>query len=73
MSAKATSENLPSLSRLPKVKERVGYCRATIYSLVAQGKFPAPISLGGRAVAWIDSEITEWINERVQASRGGAQ
>jgi prophage regulatory protein len=71
--APSTFENLPSFIRLPLVKARTGLSRSSIYLKVSQGKFPKPVNLGGRAVAWIDSEITEWINQRVRVSRGGAQ
>lgn len=64
-------ENYPSFLRLPQVRERTGYSRATIYSLMAQGKFPRAVALGARAVAWLDSEVTAWINDRVSASRSG--
>ena len=60
-----------SLSRLPQVQARVGLSRSAIYSLKAQGKFPAPITLG-RSIAWVDCEIDDWIKSRM-ASRGGAQ
>jgi prophage regulatory protein len=66
-------ESSTSLSflRLPEVRKRVGFSRATIYCLMAQGKFPRAVALGPRAVAWLDSEVTEWINDRVSASRRG--
>ena len=70
--SKTPSENFPSLSRLPRVKERTALSRSAIYSLIAQGKFPASISLGARSVAWLDDEITNWILERA-ASRDGAK
>jgi excisionase family DNA binding protein len=39
--------------------------RATIYRWVAQGLLPAPHSLGGgAAVAWKESEIQKWMDER---------
>jgi prophage regulatory protein len=56
--------------RLPSVLERVPYSRPNLYRLVRLGKFPKPISLGGRAVAWIESEVDDWIAERVKAARG---
>lgn len=56
--------------RLPEVKARTGLSRSTIYLRISTGTFPKPISLGGRAVGWIETEIQAWINECVQASRG---
>jgi prophage regulatory protein len=32
--------------------------------------FPKPISIGARAVGWIESEISEWLASRVELSRG---
>ena len=49
----------------------VGICRSHAHQLIAEDKFPAPIKLveGGRASAWLESEIREWIAQRVKASR----
>lgn len=47
---------------MPKVKERTGLSRSTIYAKIAQGTFPKPVCLGARAVGWLESEIDEWIN-----------
>ena len=55
--------------RLPGVKSRTGLSRSSIYAAVKEGTFPAPISLGARAVGWLDSSITEWIEQRISASR----
>jgi len=67
------SENPISLSRLPRVKQRVGLSRSSIYAKIAVGEFPAPVNLGLRAVAWVDSEVDQWIADRIAASQGGAQ
>lgn len=47
--------------RLKDVIEKTGLARSTIYKYVDAGTFPKPISLGGRSVGWIDSEVDEWI------------
>ena len=57
------------ISRLPAVKQRTGLSRSTIYLRVAKGTFPAPISLGARAVGWIESEIDDWIARQIAGSR----
>ncbi len=46
----------------------VGLSRSTIYALMAAGKFPKSISLGERAVGWLESDIQGWIDSRVTAS-----
>ena len=55
--------------RLPEVLARTGLSRSTIYVRLDQGRFPRPVSLGGRAVGWIESEVDEWIRERIDESR----
>jgi prophage regulatory protein len=57
------------LLRLPAVKARTGLSRSTIYLRVSEGKFPEPISLGARAVGWLDSEIDAWLAAQIEQSR----
>jgi prophage regulatory protein len=61
-----------SILRLPAVKTRTGLSRSTIYLRVSQGPFPKPVSLGGRAVGWVEAEIQSWLAERIAASRKAA-
>jgi len=58
-----------SILRLPAVKSRTGLSRSTIYLRIKQGSFPAPVSLGSRAVGWIDTEIQQWLDEKIESSR----
>ena len=57
--------------RLPKVKAITGLSRSTIYLRMSEGKFPKHISLGSRAVGWLESEISDWMEQRILESRGG--
>ena len=50
--------------RLPQVKERTGRSRSAIYEAMRENKFPLTISLGDRAVGWLESEISEWVESR---------
>lgn len=59
--------------RLPEVLARTGLSRSTVYVRLEQGRFPRPVSLGGRAVGWIEAEVDDWIRERIDESRGGAE
>ena len=53
--------------KLPEVKHLSGLGRSSIYRMVAEGKFPASVSLGGgRSVGWVESEVVGWITERIQ-------
>lgn len=56
------------LGRLSKVREQVGFSRSEIYRLISLGRFPRPIPLGQRAVAWDMDEVEVWVQERI-ASR----
>ncbi len=58
-----------TILRLPDVKSRTGLSRSTIYLRVNEGSFPKPISLGGRAVGWIESEVQDWVNKQIEQSR----
>ncbi|MDP6579302.1 MAG: AlpA family transcriptional regulator [Vicinamibacterales bacterium] len=55
--------------RLPAVKARTGLSRSTIYLRVSQGAFPAPVSLGARAVGWIEAEVNAWLTAQIEKSR----
>lgn len=55
--------------RLPEVKKRTALSRSTIYLRMANNEFPRPISLGGRAVGWLEQDIDEWIVARIEESR----
>ena len=59
-----------SLIRLSEVQRRTGYSKAWIYRLLKEERFPASIKIGSRAIAFIESEIDEWINQRIAESRG---
>ncbi len=46
------------------VEELTGLSRSTIYDLMAKNAFPRPVRLTGRAVAWPESAIAEWLAQR---------
>jgi prophage regulatory protein len=58
--------------RLPEVKAVTGLSKTSLYALIKEKSFPAPVRLGPRAVAWVKSEIRQWALERVRASRSVA-
>jgi prophage regulatory protein len=55
--------------RLRNVIDRTGLSRSTVYQRVSEGRFPKPVSLGARAVGWVESEIEEWIGNQIEESR----
>jgi prophage regulatory protein len=58
--------------RLPEVVSRVGLKRASIYLHIAHGTFPKQITLGDRAVGWIESEIDAWLTAKIK-NRGNSE
>lgn len=53
------------LIRLKQVLDKVGLEKSAIYERIGRGEFPKQISLGGRSVAWLESDIDAWILERM--------
>jgi prophage regulatory protein len=51
------------LWRLPKVVERTGLSKTTIWRMTKAGTFPAPRQVGASAVAWRSTEILKWIDD----------
>ena len=64
------------LIRLPEVLSRTGYGRTSIYRKMEEGTFPKCLKLGGpikdstkfdsRAIAWIENEIDQWVEARIE-------
>ena len=54
------------LIRLPEVMNRTGYGKAWIYRLINEGLFPQPIKIGSRAIAFVESEVDEWIASAIE-------
>lgn len=51
------------LLRLPTVLNRVPFSKTEIYRRMRTGDFPKPVSLGVRAVAWLESDIDQYIQK----------
>lgn len=62
-----TSDASPLL-RMCAVTRMTGLCRSTIYSLVAQEKFPSPVRLAKRAIAWRRTDLERWTEARPTVS-----
>ncbi|AJR00846.1 Transcriptional regulator, AlpA like [Enterobacteriaceae bacterium bta3-1] len=58
-----------SLIRLPEVLKRTGFGKAWIYRLISEGRFLAPVKIGVRAVAFVESEVDEWIQSVIETRR----
>lgn len=54
--------------RFIKLKEVInitGLSRSTVYKFITDNKFPKSVSLGDRAVAWVEDEVTDWMEARL--------
>lgn len=58
-----------NMIRMNVVKEMTGLSRSTIYQFIKDGKFPEQIKLGERASGWLESEVDDWLQKRVNLSR----
>lgn len=53
------------LLRLTKVMDKTGLKRSQVYAYMKTGDFPKSIKIGLSSVAWLESEIDEWINSKI--------
>ena len=53
---------------LNAVKELTGLSRSSTYLMMRAGTFPKNISLGARAVGWLETDIQGWIDSRITAT-----
>ena len=54
----------PLFLRMRAVLRMTGLGRSTIYRLIADHKFPSPVRLGPRAVAWRRADVERWSEAR---------
>jgi prophage regulatory protein len=67
--ANTASEDAPSLLlRLPAVMKLTGLGRSTIYRMVAERRFPTPVRITNRAVAWRRTDLDQWSEARPAAT-----
>jgi prophage regulatory protein len=55
--------------RLPAVKEKTGLSRSSIYLRMSKGEFPSSISLGDRAIGWVENSVDNWVEDKIEASK----
>ena len=67
-----------TILRRKQVEARTGLSRSSIYARLRQNPkrpgdfdptFPKPVSVGAKAVGWIEAEIEAWIAAQIQKSR----
>ena len=58
------------LMKIKEVMDCTGLGRSTLYNYISEGLFPKPVSLGTRSVAWVESEVEEWILDKIEQRDG---
>ncbi|SDF54404.1 AlpA family transcriptional regulator [Rhodobacter capsulatus] len=53
--------------RRREVEALTGLARSTIYEMMARGEFPRPVKITGKAVAWPESAVADWMADRQSA------
>ncbi|WP_116964340.1 helix-turn-helix transcriptional regulator [Fastidiosibacter lacustris] len=59
-----------NIIKLPLVVEKTSLSTASIYRLAKVGKFPAPVKLSERSSGWLESDVNQWIDNRIKARDG---
>lgn len=60
--------NRPKLIQFPVLQERgIAFTQGHLNRLEAEGRFPKRIRLSHRVVAWVESEIDDYINSKIEA------
>ena len=56
-----------TIIKLDEVKRRTTFSGSTIYRLISQGKFPKQVKLAERSCGWVEVEIEEYLNKRINS------
>ena len=57
------------LIRLPDVEGATGCKKSTIYELMKAGRFPKPVRLSARHVAWSEAAVLQWVQDRIKEAQ----
>lgn len=55
--------------KLSETKSITTLSGSSLYRMAAAGLFPKPIKIGIRSSAWRRSEVEQWMEDRIAASR----
>ena len=68
-----TKTAIPVLLKRRDVERMTTLSKAHIYALIRTNQFPSPIKLSAGSSVWLQSDVEQWINDKINASKGGAQ
>lgn len=55
--------------RRRQVEAATGLPTSTLYELIGKGAFPRPVRLTSRIVGWLETDVTEWQEQRLSEHR----
>jgi len=55
--------------RLPDVLQRCGLSRSSLYALMTEGQFPKSVKISMRSVGWVESDLDDWVQNRIDMTR----
>ncbi len=67
--ATSTEKTTIIFIRLKQVMAMCGMSRSAIYGAIKKGEFPAQVKISERSSAWLQSEVADWGESRIKASR----
>ena len=70
LSSTATARPLLTVA---EVMVKTTYSRPSLYRLLAEGKFPAPLKLGANRIALVAEEIDRWLATRPRAGANSSE
>ena len=53
------------LLKRPEVESKTGLSKSAIYMRMQLGTFPKAVVLSRKAVGWVESEVEQWIADRI--------
>lgn len=60
-----TQNTTHKIIRLDEAKNILGLSKSSFYNRIKEGALPSPINLGGRAVGWVEEEISTILNAMI--------
>ena len=53
--------------RINEVMKITAMSKTTIYRWINANQFPKPLNLSSKSVAWLESDIHDWITSKIEA------
>ena len=55
--------------KINEVSELTTFSRATIYRLIKKGRFPSQVKLAERSPGWVEQDVIDYLNTKIQESK----